>query len=261
MENLTLTYRQYISEFGYLIADTSAYSLVAFLVAGLAGLIIGLSPSTLPMVPVIVGYVVGGDRKERVRKGKLRGLILASSFVLGMATVDAAIGALFGILGYYVVMTITGYLGITNLLIAGLLIFLGLALLRVIRLPLTLTRPVFRRTESVPGAFLLGIPFGLSVCPACSPLVLPILGAAAASGKPLIAAALMFTFGLGRGVVVVAAGVAAGALDMAGGTARWIPAVEKGGGVLLVLSGLFFLYQSAMYGGFVPPLGLLFLDP
>ena len=103
-------------------------------------------------------------------------------------------------------MTISGHLGLTNLLIAVLPGFLGLALLRKVRVTLPAARPILRKADSLAGSYLLGIPFGLSVCPACTPLGLPNLGATAATGTPWVAAALLLVFGPGRGVTVVVAG-------------------------------------------------------
>jgi cytochrome c-type biogenesis protein len=255
---MTFAFREFVQDFGAWIAGIPTTCPLAFAVVALAGLIMSVTPSTLPLVPVVIGFVVGRRGEPARPVTKTRALALSVAFVLGMATVDAAIGALFGLLGYYVVMTISSYLDLTNLLIAALLVFLGLALLRKVRVPLPTARPRLRRADSLPAAYLLGIPFGLSVCPACTPLVLPVLGAAAATGVPWVAAALLFTFGLGRGVTVVVAGTAAGALASVERSARWVPAVERIGGVLLLLAAVFFLYQSAMYAGYVPPLGLLF---
>jgi cytochrome c-type biogenesis protein len=34
----------------------------------------------------------------------------------------------------------------------------------------------------------------------------------------------------------------------------WVPAIERAGGVVLLLATLFFLYQSAVFAGIAPPL-------
>lgn len=223
---------------------------LAFALIALAGLVIGLAPSSLPLLGVAFGYVAGSTRQS----GKLRGFWLALGLVLGMATVDAVIGALFGLLGFAVIRALSGYLALTNLVIALLLFILGLALLRKIRLPLRVLRPRLKRADSVAGAYALGAVFGLSTCPACTPLILPVLGAAAATGEAWLGAALLFGFGIARGIPVLIAGTAAGALKGFNRLSSWVPAIERTGGVLLLLAGLYFFYQSAVYQGWVPAL-------
>ena len=254
---ITYAFRELIGEVGDWIAGLDPTSLMAFTAAAVAGLVMGLTPASRPLVPAIVGFVMGRDGETMRRPSRWRGAALSIAFVLGMATVDAAIGALFGILGYYVVSTISTYLDLANLLIAILLAFLGLVLLRVVVVRWPTAKPSFRPAETIGGAYLLGIPIGLSVCPACSPLVIPILGISATTGSPYIAAALLFVFGLGRGTLIIIAGTTAGALKSLGRISRWIPAAEKAGGVLLLIFSAYFLYQSAMYAGYVPPLRLL----
>ncbi len=209
------------------------------------------------MFSIVVGYVAGQAGDDDLR-GRTRGLYLSLGFVLGMATVDAAIGALFGFLGYVVIQALASYLVVTNLVLAALLVLLGLVLLRKIRVAFPVLRPAFRRVDSFPAAYALGIPFGLSACPACTPMILPILGAAAATGEPWLGAVLLFTFGLARGVPLLVAGTAAGMVTQVHRAAAWVSAIERTGGVLLLLAAVFFLYQSAAYAGFATPFRFLF---
>jgi hypothetical protein len=37
----------------------------------------------------------------------------------------------------------------------------------------------------------------------------------------------------------------------------FVPAIERVGGIVLLLAALFFLYQSAVYFGFAPPIPFL----
>lgn len=236
--------------------QVSASSLLAFGVVALAGLTMGVAPSSLPLMSVVIGFVAG-RAEPRVTTARARGILLSSGFVLGMASVDAAIGALFGLIGYPVIRALASYLALTNLVLAVLLVFLGLVLLRKIRVRVPVLKPALRRTDSFFAAFALGIPFGLSACPACTPMVLPILGAAAATGEPWLGAALLFTFGLSRGVPLLVAGMAAGAVKHLRRFALWVPTIERASGGLLLIAALFFLYQSAAAAGYVVPLQFL----
>jgi cytochrome c-type biogenesis protein len=233
-----------------LIAEASP---LAFAFVALAGLAMGVAPSSLPLISVAVG-LVAGQGSEAGARFRLGGLTLSGSFVLGIATVDAAVGALFGFLGMIVIQTLIGYLALTNLVLAALLVVFGLALLRIIRVPLPVLRPSPRPARSFAGAYGLGIPFGLSACPACTPMILPILGAAAATGEPGLGAALLFVFGLARGIPIVIAGVATGTVTHIRSLVPWVPRIERAAGALLLLAALYFLYASAMYAGLVPVL-------
>jgi len=234
-------------------------SLAAFTLVAVAGLLMGLAPSSLPLASVVIGSVAGRGTRESAPAAR-RGVLFAGGFVLGIATVDAAIGGLFGFIGDAVIRALAGSLVITNLVLAGLLAVMGLPLLRVIHVPwLRLqTRP--RQVTSFGGAYALGIPFGLSTCPACTPMVLPVLGAAAATGEAWVGAALLFTFGIARGVPLLIAGAATGAALRLHRAVSWVPRIERAGGALLLLVAVYFLYQSAAATGMVPPLEFLLAD-
>lgn len=230
---------------------------LAFLMVAAAGLMIAIAPSSLPLVSVVTGYTAGQgagtQETDGVRRGWRTGLALAFGFVLGLATVDAAIGGLFGLIGFGVIAALAGYRVAINLFIAAILLVMALTLLRVVRIRLPVLQPELRPAASFGGAYALGIPFGLSTCPACTPMLMPIMGAAAATGTPWLGAALLFTFGLARGVPLVLVGTftgMAGTLQRAG---LWLPRIEKAGGVLLLLSAIYFLYQGGVYAGYFPP--------
>jgi cytochrome c-type biogenesis protein len=180
-------------------------SLLAFGVVFLAGFAMGLAPSSYALYPVIAGYVAGEEEGSA-----RRGLLLSLAFVLGTATVDAALGALFGLIGGVVIEAVARYVVVWNGVVAALLLLFGLALLRVLRIRWPVLRMTWRRAHSLPGAYALGIPFGLTACPACTPMVLPMLGAAAATGTWWFGALLMFVFGLARGLPLLVVGTSSG---------------------------------------------------
>ena len=230
-----------------------ASGMSAFLVAAVAfaGLLVGVAPSSLPLYSVVGGYL-GGQAS-----GRAKGLLLSACFILGLATVDAGIGLLFGFIGLAVIITIARWLAVTNLLIAAILTVLGLALLRKIHIVVPVLRPQARRVETLAAAYGLGVPFGLTTCPACTPMVLPVLGAAAATGSPWSGGLLLFVFGVARGLPLLLVGAAAQAAGRVPRLTSWMPAIERVGGILLLASALFFVYQSAVAAGLVPPIAFL----
>lgn len=223
----------------------SGMSALLLAAIALAGLLVGFAPSSLPLYSVVAGYVGG-------HASRTRGLLLSIGFVLGQATVDAGIGVLFGLIGLTVIVTIAHYLAVTNLVIAAILAVLGLTLLRKIQIVLPVLRPTAYRVDSFGAAYALGIPFGLTTCPACTPMVLPVLGAAAATGSPWLGGLLLFVFGIARGTPLVVVGTAAQAVKRVPRFTLWVPTIERAGGILLLIAAAFFLYQSAAFAGWVP---------
>lgn len=233
----------------------SVPALFALLAA--AGLVMGLAPSTIVMVPVVAGVVARGERSSGTpRDGSApgttgRALALSVAFVLGIATVDALLGALFGLVGGSVIRAAARTVPLWNLVIATMLAIMGLALARVIRVrvPVLSARELEAAPASVAGAYALGVPFGLSTCPACTPMVLPALGAAAVAGSVWLGAALLFVFGLARGLPLVLAGVSTDAVRRIERVARRIPRLERALGWALVALAAYFLIQAVRLSG------------
>jgi cytochrome c-type biogenesis protein len=239
-------------DFAGLLDQNSLASPLAFGLVALAGLAMGVAPSSLPLYSVVMGTVAAGAGPPS-RAGRFA-FSFPLGFVLGIAIVDAAAGALFAFVGMLVIEALVGSLALVNLLIALLLVVIGLALLRIIRIPGLRIEARPGLAASFGGAVALGVLFGLSTCPACTPMVLPVLGSAAATGNPLLGAALLFTFGLARGAPLIAAGAAAGAIKHVGKAAPWVRRIERIGGMLVLIAAAYFLYQSAVYAGLAPPL-------
>jgi cytochrome c-type biogenesis protein len=214
-------------------------SLLPFGIVFLAGLAMGVAPSSYALYPVIAGYVAGDEQRSTGR-----GFGLSLAFVLGTATVDAALGALFGFVGGVVIEAVARYLALWNLLVALLLGVFAFALLRVIRVKWPVLKMSWRKAHTVPGAYALGIPFGLTACPACTPMVLPMLGAAAATGTWWFGALLMFTFGLARGVPLLVIGASTGLFARLERFRRWVPRLERAAGWILLVGALVFLFQA-----------------
>ena len=214
-------------------------SFVAFGIVFLAGLAMGFAPSSYALYPVIAGYVAGDEERSTGR-----GIMLSLAFVFGTATVDAALGALFGLIGGVVIEAVARYVVVWNVVVAVLLIGFGLALLRVFKVKWPVLKMTWKRAHSVPGAYALGIPFGLTACPACTPMILPMLAAAAATGTWWFGALLMFVFGLARGLPLLLVGASAGLFARLKGASRWAPRLQTAAGWLLLLAGGFFVVEA-----------------
>jgi cytochrome c-type biogenesis protein len=221
-------------------------------VVALAGLVVGIAPSSFPLLSVAAG-LAAGQRATDLGKRRIQGLRLSAGFALGIATMDAMIGALFGLVGFAVLRVLASFLAIAYGVLGLILAITGLALLRIVHLAIPVLAPSPKPTRSFVWSYLLGLPFGLSTCPACTPLLLPVVVAAASTADPIMGAALMFTFGLARGIPLVAAGTAAGILAHLRRTRGFIRWAERAGGVLMLAAALYFLYQAGIFAGWLTP--------
>lgn len=96
----------------------------------------------------------------------------------------------------------------------------ALALLRVIHIVVSVLSAAVSPTPGFLGSYLVGLPFGLSTCLACIPLLLPLVAAAAATADPLMGAVLMGTFGLARGAPILWPALRLGASHISGTRVR-----------------------------------------
>lgn len=236
-----------------LLANASGLTPVIVGLVALAGLVVGIAPSSLPLLSVATGLAAGQGAAGPLGS-KTRGMWLAAGFALGMATVEALLGALFGLVGFAVLRVLARVLWLAYAVLGGVLLVTGLALLRVLHVRIPVPGAATRPAQTFGASYLLGIPFGLSTCPACMPLLLPVVAAAAATGDPIMGAVLLFAFGLGRGVPIVIAGTATGILAYLLRARRLVRGVELASGALILAAALYYFYRAGVYLGWLPPL-------
>lgn len=241
-------------------ATFAEVSAVAFGLAFVLGIVVAFAPSSLAMTPAVIGYVTGSHTRSTA--GALR---LALAFVVGVLVVDAAIGAAAALGGRAAIAALEQRLALWFALMVVALVALALVNLGVWRPRLPSYIPRLRQGHGggTVGAFLAGVPFGLLACPTCTPLLLPVLFGAVATGDPIYGAGLVAAFGVGRGLPLVAVGVVAGAAHTARSLSRWVAPVEKIVGVLLLLGAAYFLVLLVLAWWFpYEPQGFLALaDP
>lgn len=214
----------------------------------LAGLIVGIAPSSFALLSVAAGLAAG---QANAGGNRTQGLWLSAGFALGIATSDAVIGALFGLTGFAVMRVLASMLGLAYGVLSALLVVIALALLRVIPVRLPVLVPSREPGGNFFKTYLVGLPFGLSTCPACTPLILPVVAAAAATADPLMGAVLMLMFGIARGVPMIIAGTLAGKLFRAKDTRGFVRWAERIGAALMLGAAVYFVYRAAVYSGWM----------
>ena len=204
----------------------------ASLAVGLAiGFLFSFNPVALGVIPVSLAYMTKARSPQRA-------VLLGSMFVLGMIVVHALLGLVVGLGGGWIERLIGREWG---LVLGPAAIAMGLAWPGWIRLPVPSIPLHARRTASAWGAAALGASFSVAVCPACTPALVVLLGIAAGVGSPLFGVLLLLAFGAGRAVPVLVGASAMGWLEGRAGLWRSQRALEIGGGLVLILSGLYML--------------------
>jgi cytochrome c biogenesis protein CcdA len=235
----------------YLLGLMEGGSLLGLAAAVVAGVLLGLTPVSYLLMPAVVGYAGSGKSPDRRRAAAL-----SLAFVLGLITVYAAIGALWGTVGWHLVDLIERSLWLWYGIGAAALLLMGLRMVGLLRLGWpravlpTPPDPAAGWQRGVLGAYLLGLPFGLVAgCPGREPVRLAVLTAVAATTQPLMGALAMLALGLGQGLILVAVGTCGATLPGLKGVARHRVAVNRLLGLLLLATAA---YLGWLASGYLP---------
>ena len=205
-------------------SDGAALALLLFFLAGLG---LTFTPCVLPMLPILSSLVLGRQHIDRTRA-----LVLAASYVMGMAITFALVGALIGVFG--AALNIQARMQSPWLLgvFAGLFVLFALAMFGLfdLRLPAFLRDPLERlgsrtRGGSVPGAALMGALSTLVVSPCISAPLAGALVYISATGDALGGALRLFSLALGMGVPLLLVAVFGNALLPRSGP--WLNGVKQ----------------------------------
>jgi cytochrome c biogenesis protein CcdA len=170
--------------------------------AFLGGIIASISPCSLAMLPIMIGYVGGCSKETPVRT-----FIQLSSFIFGTAIVFTIIGLICAITGSVFASFLGGYF---TIIMASILLVIGLKITEILDfdIPVIIKSMPQNNTSSLfVYPLLLGIAFALAGTPCSTPILAGIM-VFAAIGKNIPAAVIMlFLFAVGQGLILIAAGL------------------------------------------------------
>ena len=209
-----------------------------FAASFLGGVLASISPCSLAMLPLIIGYV-GGYSKET----PLRTFVQLSFFIFGTAIVFSIIGIICAVTGSVFASALGAYF---TLVMASLLLVMGLKLTNL----LDFDMPVIIKampTNSTNSLFvypiLLGVAFALAGTPCSTPILAGIM-AFTAMGKSLLLAILMlFLFSLGQGMILVIAGLFTTGLKQVKAISAYSEIILKISGFLLICVSIFMFWK------------------
>ena len=208
---------------------------LALVLLFLAGLGLALTPCVLPMLP-IVANIVAREENPTVK----RGVILTSSYAIGVATAYGILGAVIAVFGES--LGIIGWLQNPIILISFAIVFVLLALYMLgffsIRLPRFISSKMQGLSQagdsklgSTGGSLIAGFLSALVVSPCVSAPLFGALLAVSTIGSSLLGFAALFMLGFGLSAPLILIGATQGKIMPKAG--EWMNWVKQGFALLL----------------------------
>ena len=217
-----------------------------FWLSFLGGVVASISPCSLAMIPLIVGYIGGYSNEKPART-----LVQLIFFVLGTAIVFTAIGIICAITGKVFVSFAGGYFGLFaggyfGLVLASLVLVMGLKLVGILDFDMPVIIKEMPRNEGT-NTFLypviLGAVFALAGTPCSTPILAAIMAFASLSASMAQSVVMLFLFALGQGIILIFAGVLTSKLKNWKGFYKFSDLLLKISGILLILAALYIFYK------------------
>ncbi|MBE7705120.1 MAG: cytochrome c biogenesis protein CcdA, partial [Cyanobacteria bacterium SIG29] len=222
MDNLVQLFSQYLTNNSFVLP-------ILLILAFLSGILTSISPCSLGILPLIIGYV-GGYSKD----GNKKLLIQMLSFSLGLSFVLSIIGVLCAITG----RAFTNFASpVVILVFASVIIILGLNLLGILEInfPTIIKKmPENKNGSKIIFPFIIGTFFALASSPCSSPILASIMAIATISNNILFSVALLFFFALGQCMIIIFFALFTSTLKNRSSLAKYSEILIKISGVLLI---------------------------
>ena len=211
---------------------------VLFTLSFLGGVIASISPCSLSMLPIIIGYVGGYSDNTPAKT-----LVQMLSFVFGTAIVFTIIGIICALTGKVFISFAGGYFGI---IIASIILIMGLKLTNILdfEMPAIIKQmPQNNGTNTFLYPVTLGAVFALAGTPCSTPILAGIMGFASLSANIIQSVIMLFLFSLGQGIILILAGFLTSKLKNISGLYKFSDILLKLSGILLIIASIYLYYK------------------
>ncbi len=196
-----------------------------------AGLLTSLTPCTLSMLPITIGYIASSEQS------RAQSALQSLWFALGLATTLAGMGIFAASLG-----KVYGQIGMgLPIFVSGVAILMGLNLLELLPLRLPSWGGMDWISEDLPKgvrSYLIGLTFGLVASPCSTPVLATLLAWLAGTQDPILGGVLLLAYALGYVVPLVLAGTFTAAIKQVLVVRQWSGWITPASGVLLLGFGI-----------------------
>lgn len=213
-------------------AGLDAGGIAALAIAFGAGVLFSFNPVAFGSIPVAIAYVTRARTQGEALK-------LGGAFIAGLVLTHVLLGVFAALAGGFAAVRFFGREW--GLVLGPLLIVLGLIWSGWLRVRLPWFGLRGRRVNGSLGAFALGVPFAVALCPFCTPVLLVALTTAAAIGSVGFGAALLLAFGLGRAVPIALGAWSMGWLETLDPLRRHQRKFEIIGALVLIAVGAYLI--------------------
>lgn len=198
-----------------------------------AGLVFSFNPVSFASVPVVLAYITHANNKQDANK-------MAGAFIGGMILTHVLLGLIAALGGEWVQGIMGRHWG---LVLGPVLILLGFIWAGWLNIPIPWFGIKAKKVSGPWGAFALGIPFSVAVCPFCTPALLVALTASAAIGSVTFGMALLLAFALGRSIPVILGAWSIAWIESLQLLSKYQKIFELAAGFTLILTGLYMLNE------------------
>jgi len=207
------------------------------------GLLLAFTPCVLPMVPILANILVG----ENAPLSGKRATLLASLYILSVATCYAMVGTIAGLMGYHLQATLQKPIFLVSFSFVLLLFALSQLNLVHIQLPQVFAHTLHnlqrkQKQGSVIGAVAMGGLSALMVSPCVTPALVGALTYIGQTGNALLGGAALFAMAIGMGLPLLC--VASLGSHLLPKTGSWMTYVKTATGILLFILAVTILMRA-----------------
>ena len=222
--------------------------MIELMIAFGAGLISFLSPCVLPLIPGYISFISGSSLNELLTNKKIN-IIPLILFTLGFSFVFIMFGAAASYLGQVLLQNSQ-----TLRIIAGLVIVVfSLQLIGIVNIGfLNFEKKIYtKKNNNIWFSFIIGMAFGFGWTPCIGPILGSILALASTEETIFRAIILLSFYSLGLAIPFILSGyLMQRFLMFSKNFKKNINLVSKGGGVILLITGILILTNQLQVLGY-----------